>query len=288
MKLVTFTYNGRTRIGELVGDTITVLAWVDSNVRQMIRRNVTPSRTYERFPADKVKLEAPLNPGKIIAIGRNYVEHAKETGSKVPTEPLIFAKFPSSIIATGDPIRWRTSITEQVDWEGELGVVIGKTARDVPEEDAYDYVFGYTIANDVTARDLQMVKDTQWTRGKSLDTFCPLGPYIVTKDEIEDPHNLAVRTTINDEVMQDGSTRDMIFSIPRLIAYCSRMFTLEPGDLIMTGTPPGVGVGRSPQRFLQDGEVVTVSIEGIGEISNPCQVIAEEAVIEGAGENSED
>ena len=288
MKLVTFTYNGRTRIGELVGDTITVLAWVDSNVRQMIRRNVTPSRTYERFPADKVKLEAPLNPGKIIAIGRNYVEHAKETGSKVPTEPLIFAKFPSSIIATGDPIRWRTSITEQVDWEGELGVGIGKTARDVPEEDAYDYVFGYTIANDVTARDLQMVKDTQWTRGKSLDTFCPLGPYIVTKDEIEDPHNLAVRTTINDEVMQDGSTRDMIFSIPRLIAYCSRMFTLEPGDLIMTGTPPGVGVGRSPQRFLQDGEVVTVSIEGIGEISNPCQVIAEEAVIEGAGENSED
>ncbi len=288
MKLVTFTYNGRTRIGELVGDTITVLAWVDSNVCQMIRRNVTPSRTYERFPADKVKLEAPLNPGKIIAIGRNYVEHAKETGSKVPTEPLIFAKFPSSIIATGDPIRWRTSITEQVDWEGELGVVIGKTARDVPEEDAYDYVFGYTIANDVTARDLQMVKDTQWTRGKSLDTFCPLGPYIVTKDEIEDPHNLAIRTTINDEVVQDGSTRDMIFSIPRLIAYCSRMFTLEPGDLIMTGTPPGVGVGRSPQRFLQDGEVVTVSIEGIGEISNPCQVIAEEAVIEGAGENSED
>lgn len=286
MKLVTFTYNNRTRIGELVDDTITVLAWVDSNVRQMIRRSVTPSRTYERFSLDKVKLEAPLNPGKIIAIGRNYVEHAKETGSKVPTEPLIFAKFPSSIIATGDPITWRTSITEQVDWEGELGVVIGKKARDVSEEEAYDYVFGYTIANDVTARDLQMVKDTQWTRGKSLDTFCPLGPYIVTKDEIEDPQNLAIRTKINDEVVQDGNTRDMIFSIPYLIAYCSRMFTLEPGDLILTGTPPGVGVGRSPQRFLQDGEVVTVSIEGIGEISNPCKVIVEETVAEAAEENS--
>ena len=287
MKLVTFTYNDRTRIGELIGDTITVLAWVDSNVRQMIRRNVTPSRTYERIPAAQVKLEAPLNPGKIIAIGRNYVEHAKETGSKVPTEPLIFAKFPSSIIATGDPIQWRPSLTEQVDWEGELGVVIGRKARNVSEDDAYHYVFGYTIANDVTARDLQMIKDTQWTRGKSLDTFCPLGPYLVTKDEIEDPHNLAIRTMINDELVQDGSTRDMIFSIPHLIAYCSRMFTLEPGDLLMTGTPPGVGVGRSPQRFLQDGEVVTVSIEGIGEISNPCQVIAEETVTEGSEANSE-
>ena len=275
MRLITFTHNGRTRIGELVGDTIYVLAWVDSNVRQMIRRGVTPSRSYERFALADVKIEAPLVPGKIVAIGKNYLEHAKETGSAPPSAPLIFAKFPSAIIATGEPITWRTSIANEVDWEGELGVVIGKEARNVSEEEALDHVYGYTIGNDVSARDLQLKKDAQWTRGKSLDTFCPLGPVIVTRDEIADPQALTITTTVNGEVMQQDTTANMMFNVRFLISYCSQMFTLEPGDLIMTGTPAGVGLGRNPQVFLKDGDVVQVSIDGIGEITNPCKAISE-------------
>jgi 2-keto-4-pentenoate hydratase/2-oxohepta-3-ene-1,7-dioic acid hydratase in catechol pathway len=277
MRLINFTYNGRARIGELVGDTIYALAWVDANVRQMIRRGVTPSRSYERFKLTDVKIEAPLIPGKIIAIGRNYLEHAKETGSPTPSEPLIFAKFPSAIIATGEPITWSTAITSEVDWEGELGVVIGKTARSVDETAALDYVYGYTIGNDVSARDLQLKRDTQWTRGKSLDTFCPLGPVIVTRDEIADPQALTITTTVNGDVMQQDSTANMIFGVRQLISYCSRMFTLEPGDLIMTGTPSGVGLGRSPQVFLKDGDVVKIAIDGIGEIENPCKVTPEQS-----------
>ncbi len=275
MRLITFTHNGRTRIGELVGDTIYVLAWVDSNVRQMIRRGVTPSRSYERFALADVKIEAPLVPGKIVAIGKNYLEHAKETGSAPPSAPLIFAKFPSSIIATDEPITWRTSIANEVDWEGELGVVIGKEARNVSEEEALDHVYGYTIGNDVSARDLQLKKDAQWTRGKSLDTFCPLGPAIVTRDEIADPQALTITTTVNGEVMQQDTTANMMFNVRYLISYCSQMFTLEPGDLILTGTPSGVGLGRNPQVFLKDGDVVKVTIDGIGEITNPCKAISD-------------
>jgi 2-keto-4-pentenoate hydratase/2-oxohepta-3-ene-1,7-dioic acid hydratase in catechol pathway len=272
MKIATFTYNGRTRIGSIEDDTIQVLAWQD-NMRQLIRRGITPSRTYERVPLAKATLEAPIIPGKIIAIGRNYAEHASELGNQLPERPLIFAKFPSSVIGTGAAITWRASITQQVDWEAELAIVIGRRAKDVSEADALSCVYGYTVANDVSARDLQQKIDTQWTRGKSLDTFCPLGPYIVTRDEIADPQNLAVKATLNDEVMQDGNTKNMIFKIPFLISYCSQMFTLEPGDLILTGTPSGVGSGRKPPRYLADGEVITVSVEGIGAVSNPCKVI---------------
>ena len=220
------------------------------------------------------RCNAPLIPGKIIAIGRNYAEHAAETGSALPEKPLIFAKFPSAVMATGEPIRWRKSITDQVDWEVELAVVIGQRAKDVTEEDALNHVYGYCVANDVSARDLQS-GDGQWTRAKGLDTFCPLGPYLVTRDEIAEPNNLALKTTVNGEVMQDSNTKDMVFKVPALIAYCSRMFTLEPGDIILTGTPSGVGLGMTPPRFLADGDVVTVSVEGIGEISNPCKVIEE-------------
>lgn len=273
MRLITFTHNGRTRIGELVGETIHVLAWVDSNVRQMIRRGVTPSRSYERFALADVKVEAPLVPGKIVAIGKNYLEHAKETGSAPPSAPLIFAKFPSAIIATGEAITWNSEICNEVDWEGELGVVIGKEARNVSEDDALNYVYGYTIGNDVSARDLQLKKDAQWTRGKSLDTFCPLGPVIVTRDEIADPQALTITTTVNGEVMQQDTTANMMFNIRALISYCSKNFTLEPGDLILTGTPSGVGLGRNPQVFLKDGDVVKVTIDGIGEITNPCKVL---------------
>ncbi len=274
MKITTFSYKGRTRIGTIEGDTIQVVAWQDS-MRQLLRRGVTPARTYERVPLDKATLLAPLIPGKIIAIGKNYAEHAAETGSAPPDKPIIFAKFPSSVIGPGEPITWRSSITSEVDWEAELAVVIGKRAREVSEDDALDYVFGYCVANDVSARDLQQRIDAQWTRGKSLDTFCPLGPYIVTRDEIPDPQNLDIKTTVDGKVMQNSNTKHMIFNVRHLISYCSRMFTLEPGDLILTGTPDGVGMGRKPPRFLADGEVVTVSVEGIGEVSNPCKVIAD-------------
>jgi 2-keto-4-pentenoate hydratase/2-oxohepta-3-ene-1,7-dioic acid hydratase in catechol pathway len=274
MKLVTCTTKRGIRIGEIVDDRVYSTAWVDSMTR-LIRRGITPNRISEYFPLEEVKLEPPLRPGKIIAIGRNYAEHAKETGNEPPKAPLIFAKFPSSIISAGEDITWSESITTQVDWEGELAVVIGKTARNVPEDDAYKYIFGYTIANDVSARDLQLRQDGQWTRGKSLDTFCPLGPYIATRDEIPDPHDLTVKTTVNGKARQNDSTSNMIFKIPQLIAYCSRMFTLDPGDLILTGTPPGVGEGMKPQTYLKDGDEVKITITGLGELKNTCKVLSE-------------
>jgi len=273
MKLVNFTYDGRTQVGELADDKIYSTGWSE-NMVNMIRRGITPGRGSQPIKLESVKLEAPLRPGKIIAIGRNYKEHAKETGSDLPPAPLIFAKFPSSVIGPGEPITWSESITKEVDWEVELAVIIGKRTRNVEEADALKHVFGYTVANDVSARDLQIRQDSQWTRGKSLDTFCPLGPCVVTADEIPDPQKLELKTKIGDEVVQDSNTKLMIFNVAHLISYCSRMFTLEPGDLILTGTPSGVGEGMKPPRYLKDGEVVTVSVKGIGELTNPCKVLA--------------
>lgn len=272
MKLMSFSVGGRTRIGELIDDTVYSLSWADT-MRQMVRRGLIASRAYERFPLSKVVVHAPINPGKIIAIGLNYADHARETGKEPPEKPMIFAKFPSAIIGQGDAITWKTSITQEVDFEGELAVVIGKRAKEVSEENALDYVMGYTIANDVSARDLQHGTDSQWTRGKSLDTFCPLGPVIVTKDEIENPQSLTIKTTVSGEVMQNGNTSDMIFSVAKLIAYCSANFTLEAGDILLTGTPAGVGRGRTPPRYLGDGDTVSISIDGIGELTNPCRRI---------------
>lgn len=274
MKLITFTHDMLTRLGEVVGDDVYMLSTSDTmRMHELIWRGITPTRTSQRFTLADVTIHAPLRPGKIIAIGRNYAEHAKETGNEPPPRPLIFAKFPSAIIDPGATITWRESITKEVDWEVELAVIIGKKARNVSEDEALDHVFGYTVANDVSARDLQLRTDGQWTRGKSLDTFCPMGPMIVTRDEIEDPQKLKLKTTINDEVMQDGNTKDMIFNVRYLIHYCSQMFTLEPADVILTGTPPGVGEGRDPKLYLKDGDVVTCSVENVGEISNPCKVL---------------
>ena len=273
MKLVTFTHNGRQQPGELVGDEVHGLALTDTmRMHDMIARGITPGRVSQRFALHDVTLNAPLRPGKIIAIGRNYAEHAQETGNEPPPRPLIFAKFPSAIIDPGAAISWDRSITQEVDWEVELVVIIGRRARHVSEADALRHVYGYTVGNDVSARDLQHRIDSQWTRGKSLDTFCPLGPVIVTRDEIADVQNLRLTTDVNDERMQEGNTRDMIFTVAFLIHYCSRMFTLEPADVIMTGTPSGVGAGRSPQRFQQDGDVVRCCVEGIGALENPCVV----------------
>ena len=274
MKLVRFTHKMRTLLGEIDGERIYALSGSDTmSTMDLLRRGVTPNRVSLSFPLAECKVLSPLSrPGKIIAIGRNYVEHAKETGSAVPKAPIIFAKFSSSVIATGDTITWSQSVTTEVDWEGELAVIIGKKAHHVSEEEAYNYIFGYTIANDVSARDLQLRVDTQWTRGKSLDTFCPMGPYIITRAEVPDPQNLNIKTWVNDELMQDGNTKDMIFSVAHLIAYCSRMFTLEPGDVLLTGTPPGVGEGMNPKRYLKDGDVVKITIDGLGELVNPVRV----------------
>jgi len=219
-----------------------------------------------------VRLLAPLPaPPKIVAIGLNYVDHAAEARAALPTEPLVFAKFPSAIVGPGDPITWDSSLTTGVDFEAELGVVIGRTARRVSPERALDHVFAYTCLNDVSARDLQFA-DGQWVRGKSLDSFCPLGPWLVTVDEVPDPQSLAISCEVSGEVLQTGSTADMIFGVAELIARLSRSFSLEPGDLIATGTPPGVGWYRDPRRLLRDGDVVVVSIERIGRLINPVSV----------------
>lgn len=271
MKLVTFTHDNRTQLGELDGDKVYILAGPDTmRMSDVLRRGITPNRLNQSFPLAEVTLNAPLHPGKIIAIGLNYAKHAAETGAALPSAPIIFAKFPSSVIGPGEAITWSKSITNQVDWEVELGVVIGKKARNVTEEDSLKHVYGYTVGNDVSARDLQIRIDRQWTRGKSLDTFCPLGPCIVTRSAIPDPGKLNLKTVLNGKVVQDSNTEDLIFNVPQLISYCSRMFTLEPGDVILTGTPSGVGEGMKPPQYLKNGDQVTVSVEGIGEMTNPC------------------
>jgi len=225
------------------------------------------------LPIKQVKLTAPVNrPGKIIAIGLNYAEHAAEGKLKRPQEPLVFAKFSNSVIGTNEAIRWSAKITEKVDFEAELVVVIGERVSNCQPEEALAKVLGYTCGNDVSARDLQF-GDKQWVRGKSLDTFCPIGPWLVTTDEIADPQKLAIRSRLNGTLMQESNTADMIFSVAELISFLSRHFTLEPGDLIMTGTPSGVGVFRDPPIFMQDGDMIEIEIEGIGTLRNSCRSI---------------
>lgn len=218
-------------------------------------------------PLDGATLTAPLRPGKIVAIGLNYMDHVRETGMDKPSSPLVFTKFTTSVIGDGDEIRVDRAITKRVDWEVELAVVIGRTATRVSQEDALSHLFGYTVANDVSARDVQFA-DGQWVRGKSLDTFCPLGPVIVTADEVADPQALAVLTRVNGEVVQDSNTKEMVFGVAELISFCSHSFTLEPGDVILTGTPWGCGEFMDPIRSLGAGDVVEVEVEGIGTVTN--------------------
>ena len=209
-------------------------------------------------PVVEADLLAPVGrPGKVVAIGRNYREHADEEGVDAPPAPLVFAKWPSSIVGPGADIRWDPALTAQVDYEAELAVVIGTEARRVSEADALAHVLGYTCLDDVSARDLQF-GDGQWTRGKSLDTFCPMGPALVTADEIGDPQALAIECRVNGEVLQRSTTAAMYFGVAEIISHCSMAFTLEPGDVIATGTPGGVGIFRDPPVLLADGDVVTV------------------------------
>jgi len=223
----------------------------------------------DRFavPVDAVTFLPPVYPSKIVAIGRNYVDHATEGGSEPPTAPLIFNKLPNSLSAHNAPIVLH-KISTQIDYEGELAVVIGRRATRVSESEALDYVFGYSLINDVSARDLQF-GDGQWVRGKSLDGFAPLGPFITTRDEIPDVQALNIEGRLNGEVMQSSNTSKMIFGVAYLVSYISQGITLEPGDVIATGTPDGVGIFRKPPVLLKAGDVYEVTIEGLGTLRNP-------------------
>jgi 2-keto-4-pentenoate hydratase/2-oxohepta-3-ene-1,7-dioic acid hydratase in catechol pathway len=223
------------------------------------------------LPLETVTLMAPIpKPSKnIFCVGKNYADHAIEMGSKddIPEHVMVFTKAPTSVIGHGEVILEHKELTEQLDYEGELAVVIGKPGKAIRREEALDYVFGYTIVNDVTARDLQ-AKHKQFFIGKSLDTTCPMGPWIVHKSAIENPNNLNIQTTVNDELRQDSNTEKFIFPIEEIIAVLSQGMTLEPGDIIATGTPAGVGKGFKPPRFLKDGDVIEITVEGIGTLKN--------------------
>ena len=222
---------------------------------------------------ESIKLLAPItNPAKVVAIGLNYMDHVAEAGFEVPEFATMFCKYSSAIIGSDDNIHWSQKLTQQVDYEAELALVIGKTARNVAAADAYDYIAGYLNCNDVTARDLQFRPGDQWLRGKCLDSFCPLGPWLVSADEIADPHDLSIQCRVNGRVLQDSNTSQIIHRIPQLIEYLSEAFTLQPGDVIITGTPHGVGAFRKPPLWLTDGDVVEVEIEGLGVLKNHCVI----------------
>ena len=257
--------------GELPGDMSSLLE-MGAEGMELARSTVASAAATSALDAVKILTPVP-NPSKVIAIGLNYTDHIKETNSATPEIPIMFTKYTTSIVGPGDDVRWDPALTSKVDWEVELAVVVGKTAYRVAEEDAFDYIAGYTICNDVSARDLQSERGDQWIRGKSLDTFCPLGPYLVTKDEIADPHDLALKTIVNGQVMQDSSTKALLFKIPYLIHYLSQAFTMLPGDVIITGTPPGVGMGMKPPVYLKGGDTMTVEIEGLGSLTNGCVTV---------------
>ncbi len=237
-------------------------------LRDAAARAAAEGRPGDVDPATRI---SPVpRPGKVVAIGLNYGDHAAELGLEIPSVPLMFAKFPTSVIGDGATVEWDRALTDDVDLEVELAIVIGRRARRVSREAALDHVLGYTCLNDVTARDLQF-SDGQYVRSKSLDTFCPVGPVVVTTDELPDPSDLAVRSWRNDELMQDSRTSELIFDVAELVAFCSRAFTLEPGDLIATGTPGGIGYFREPKISMRDGDVMTIEVEGIGRLTNPCR-----------------
>ena len=226
-----------------------------------------PSLAAHASPEAEVKLDLLFRPRNVICIGLNYRDHAAEGGAPIPEKPVVFAKLNGCVIAPNAPIVLPPD-TQQVDYEAELAVVIGRSCRGVSASDALNYVAGYTCLNDVSARDFQF-GDNQWVRAKSQDTFGPMGPYLVTSDDIPDPQKLAIRCSINGQVLQDSNTDKMIFGVRELIAFISRGITLQPGDVISTGTPHGVGFARKPPIYLKDGDEVVVEVEGIGKLTNP-------------------
>jgi len=284
MKVASFLEGSRHRIGVVNVDASSVRA-LDSNIHDMIelieRYNEVSGLGQVKgpeIPLDRVKLLAPISPRRnIFCVGKNYREHAKEfagsgyeagavKGAEIDEYPAVFIKPPTTVVGHGDTVNLHRDVTSAVDYEAELAVVIGKTGRDIAPEQAYDHIWGYTIVNDVTARDRQR-NHKQWFLGKALDTFCPMGPWITTADEL-DPANLTVKCWVNGELRQDANTSDLIFDIPTLVATISAGLTLQPGDLIATGTPAGVGIGFNPPRFLKAGDEVSISIAGIGTLIN--------------------
>jgi 5-carboxymethyl-2-hydroxymuconate isomerase len=266
MKILTYVGPDGPRAGVLDGDLVQPIG---GSVADVVRgAAVVPDG--DPIPLSDVTLAAPLRPGKLIGIGLNFRDHAAETGKPVPQMPLLFAKLPTSVTGPGGPVVL-PSYTTEPDFEGELAVVIGRTARDVAPDDALGHVFGYAVMDDVSARDRQR-EEPQWVRAKGADTFAPWGPWITTADEVADPQALRIRTWVSGEPMQDGTTADMVFPVAELIAFISSSFTLEPGDVITTGTPAGVGVARVPPRFLRPGDVVRVEIDGLGAIEHPVVV----------------
>ncbi|MEE6187785.1 Ureidoglycolate lyase [Mycovorax composti] len=220
--------------------------------------------------SDDIRLDSPIaRPSKIVCIGLNYADHAKETGAAIPKEPVIFMKSTTSLCGPNDNIVIPRNSTK-TDWEVELAVVIGKKASYVEETEAMDYVAGYVLHNDVSEREFQLERGGTWDKGKGCDTFAPMGPFLVTKDEISDPHNLRLWLKVNGKIMQDGTTANFIFNIPHVIAYVSQFMTLLPGDVISTGTPAGVGMGFNPQVYLKPGDVVELGIDGLGTASQTC------------------
>jgi acylpyruvate hydrolase len=290
MKLVTFVEDEQprqgTRLGALVagphGELVYDLNGLDARLpadmltfletgpaaRQLAEAALASATPAQGLPLAQVTLKAPiLRPGKIICIGQNYLAHAHESNASAPPFPIIFAKFANTVIGHGEPVIVPASVTKP-DYEGELAVVIGRRGRNIPEAEALDYVAGYMPLNDVSARDWQN-RTSQWVIGKTPDTFCPMGPALVTADEVPDVQDLTLRTVIGDEVLQEGHTSLMIFSVAHLIADMSCVMTLEPGDVIASGTPAGIGAARTPPRWLRPGDVVRVEIEGVGVLANP-------------------
>ena len=272
MKIARFYHNNRIHTGIVQGKDIISIYDYDGDL-SLFRLKIKQSKPVSEIPIpiENIRFAPPVSrPSKIIAIGLNYHDHAKESKGKAPDQPLIFAKFPNSLVGQHDLICWDPGLTKKVDFEAELAVIIGQKVHNCPSEKAMEAILGYTCANDVSARDLQF-GDKQWVRGKSLDTFCPVGPWIVTADEIHDPHNLKIFCRINGNLMQDSNTSQMIFKVPYLISFLSRHFTLLPGDIILTGTPKGVGAFRTPSVYLRDGDEVAVEIEDIGILTNHCK-----------------
>lgn len=260
--------------GPIVSDCLAFVRNTGTTMTKLNAERVDAGKEPIAYSLDEVAFAPPLvRPGKVLGIGLNYRDHAEETGKSVPTEPTFFNKFATSLVGhDGSIVHPGEDVTTRVDFEAELAVVIGRTAKNVSETDAMDYVFGYTIMNDVSARDLQY-SGGQYVKGKGLDTFGPMGPWIVTArdeagNEAIDPHDLNVTLRLNGAVMQDGNTGQMVFRVPTLVAYLSRLLTLEPGDVIMTGTPAGVGLAREPQVFMQPGDTVEIEIDGIGLLRN--------------------
>ena len=283
MKFVTFRHQNHSHAGVAVANQVfslaeagfhTVLDVIEGgpDALHRVRSFAETGAPGASFPIDSVQLLAPIpRPPKIICIGLNYRDHAIESKLEIPTTPVVFSKYASSVIGTGEAIVLPKNSVKP-DYEAEFAVVIGKNGRHIKAENWEEYVFGYTNLNDVSARDFQMAT-SQWMIGKTFDTFAPMGPYLVTKDEIADPHNLNISLTINGETLQKSNTRELIFRIPQLIEHLSSVFTLEPGDVISTGTPSGVGFSFNPPRWLRAGDSVTVKVEGLGELTNP--VVAE-------------